>query len=206
MRYPHGDSVLSASTSPCEVLIPNALKLCEQSEANGGREFIMEQDNWMMHTHPFGGATPSQTDVRTHLKNKKKIGCIVDVQKHRMTCFKVEGECKGDDCKGKMIPTCESAFAGKSSILKPEVSLPLLQTASCVGAAEWGPKIWAELRAKVEEIPTGTCKEFGHRALNGIQDLVNLKKGETPEKPEDLVWLMRTGYDLARNHAQATKR
>jgi len=188
---------MSAPTSPCEVLIPNALKLCEQTEANDGREFIMEENDWMMHTHPFGGSKPSQTDVITHLKNNKKVGCIVDVKKHRMTCFDVVGSCDGDKCKGKMVPTCESAFAGKSSVLKPVVSL-----AQCHGGSQWGPKIWADLRAKVDEIPAASCKDFAHKALNGVQDMVNLKKGEDPEKPQDLFWLMTTGYDLVKQHAQ----
>jgi hypothetical protein len=50
----------------------------------------------------------------------------------------------------------------------------------------WGPAIWKLLHDTIEIIPCKTCKEEGRIMMEGLHDIINVYKGERPERPSSL--------------------
>jgi hypothetical protein len=57
---------------------------------------------------------------------------------------------------------------------------------------KWGPIWWKEAEEWADKIPCPTCKPMGQKMVSGFQDIVNIKKGERPEQPENLLFLQKT--------------
>lgn len=73
----------------------------------------------------------------------------------------------------------------------------------------WGPPEWDLLREVMQTVPCPSCREHGLMMLDGMHDLVNLHKGEKPERPQALCWTlsaMGKGMDLAGVSCQTTRR
>lgn len=62
--------------------------------------------------------------------------------------------------------------------------------ASNVPPSVWGPKAWALLHATVEELPCPTCRREGVVMMEGMHDVVNVYKGDRPERPRSLCTLV----------------
>ena len=51
---------------------------------------------------------------------------------------------------------------------------------------EWGPRVWKILEGTMDMIPCGNCRMEGRLMLDGLHDMVNVAKGEEPERPKAL--------------------
>ena len=50
----------------------------------------------------------------------------------------------------------------------------------------WGPAAWRLLDATVAALPCPTCRDEGIVMMEGLHDMVNVYKGEKPERPKSL--------------------
>ena len=55
-----------------------------------------------------------------------------------------------------------------------------------VPPSDWGPKAWALLHGTVAVLPCATCRSEGVVMMEGLHDMVNVYKGEAPERPKSL--------------------
>ena len=51
---------------------------------------------------------------------------------------------------------------------------------------DWGPALWKLYHDSVRSIPCDHCREEGILMMEGLHDMVNVFKGEKPERPASL--------------------